>query len=134
MRGVEKQAAAGGRIVDALDKAVLVGEVGEHAQEGGAPVVVADAQPHRQRIFVEALLEPLIVGEIAPVREVAGDDHQLGVMMVFQGMRQCALEIGARIAAADRGAGRRQVNVAQMKQLHGFFPSCGTGRRRRPVF
>lgn len=96
--------------------------------------MIADAQPHRQRIFVEALLEPLIVGDVAPIREIAGDDHQFGVVMIVQRMRQRALEIRARIAAADGRAGRRQVNVAQMQQFHGFFPSCGTGRRRRPVF
>ncbi|MGY3037428.1 hypothetical protein ACVIIV_006598 [Bradyrhizobium sp. USDA 4354] len=133
MGGVEEQAAAGGGIVDALDETILVGEVGEDAQEGGASVVVADAQPDRQRIFVNALLESLIVGEIAPIREIAGDHHQFSVMMILQSMCQRPFEIDARIAAADGRAGRRQVNVAQMKQFYRHLQSLGHGGPERPV-
>ena len=45
---VEKQAAAGGGVVDALREAIRLGVFGEHAEKGCAVVVVADAEPDRK--------------------------------------------------------------------------------------
>ena len=46
---VEKQAAAGRGVVHAVSEAARPVIVRKDAQEGGAPVVIADAQPHRNR-------------------------------------------------------------------------------------
>jgi hypothetical protein len=119
---VEKQAAAGRSVVHAVRKAARSGIVREDAQKVCAPVVIADAQPHRHRKRGETRLEPFVVVAVAPIGEIAGDDQKLRIVVAFEDVDQRPLEIEPGIAPADGLAGRSEMDIAHMDELHGLAP------------
>src|SRR6187431_1959725 len=108
---VEKQAAAGGGVLQAMRETARAIIIWKDTQEGCTPIMIADAQPHRNRKPVEPCLEPFIVVAVAPVREIPGDDQQLGIVMTLEDVGQRPLEIEPGIAPADGLAGRGQMNI-----------------------
>ena len=64
---VEKQATAGNSVVKALRETVGLGIFGEHAEESRAIIVIADAQPHRNREIIQSGAQPFIVRPVAPI-------------------------------------------------------------------
>jgi hypothetical protein len=119
---VEKQAAAGSGVVHAVGKTIRPGIVREDAQKVCAPVVIADAQPHRNGKRSETRLEPFVVVAVAPIGEIARDDQKLGVVVAFEDIGQRPLEIEPGIATADGLAGRGKMDIAHMDELHGLAP------------
>ena len=64
---VEKQAAAGRRVVNALREAIGLGVFGEHAEKCRAIIVVADAEPDGKRKAVQTAPQPFVVRSVAPI-------------------------------------------------------------------
>ena len=83
---VEKQATAGNGVVNALGETVGLGVFGEHAKKGRAIIVIADAQPHRNREIIQSGAQPFIVRPIAPIGKIACDHHQFGIAVVGKDM------------------------------------------------
>ena len=115
---VEKQATPGCGVVHAMNEASRSVVIRKDAQEGGTPIMIADAQPYRDRKPVEPRLEPFIIVAVAPIREIAGDDQELGIVMTFEDIGQRPFEIEPGIAPADGLAGRGQMDIAHMDKLH----------------
>jgi len=118
---IEKQAAAGRRVVHAVSETARPVVIRKDAQESLAPIMIADAQPYRNGNLVEPRLEPFIVVAVAPVREIAGDDQELGIMVALEDIGQRPLKIEPGITPADGLAGRGQMNIAHMDKLHGHL-------------
>jgi hypothetical protein len=89
---------------------------GKDGAEGGAIIVVADQQMHRQRQAVERGGKSPIGVRRAPVRQIAGVQHERRLPGPRRGVagidrRHCRLEPGERVEPVQGLARRDQVGV-----------------------
>ena len=80
--------------------------------------MIADQEALRHGQVFQALLQPLIGLDLAPIGEVAGDDREIGVGVMPVDVVDRLHEMRMRIPAQDRFAGQGDVHVGEVNELH----------------
>ena len=99
----------------------------EDALEALAVVVIADQQVAGHFQVGENLLHRAVGGLAAVVGEVAGQDHEIRVAVDPVHAIDDGGEARRRLQCAQAVAGRNQVSVGDMDELHGVGPESGIG-------
>lgn len=74
---------------------------GEHLAEGGAPVMVAQHQVHRQALAGQQRAQFQVGLGFPTMRQVAADDDATGVAMMIRGVRQQVAQALKRETAVE---------------------------------
>src|SRR5215471_8376998 len=116
---VEQHERPCGRLEHCLHEPVLVHRhLGEHGLKDRTVVMVPDEQMPRHGQRVERLAQSTVGGSFAAMREIARDQHELGVAMVCIDVGDCSPQPLVGIKAIQLATRRYQMRVGQMDELH----------------
>ena len=123
--GVEEQKAPGRCPLHRLHEAVRVQRlVREVLGKDLALVVVADQELERRFERRQGLGKLSESFRLAPMGQVAGNDHQIGIGVVSVDVGDGGGKSDLRVAAIERLAGRYEMRVSQMDEFHGLGSSA----------
>ena len=63
---------------------ILVGQIRKDLEKCGSVIVIADGEMNREVQPVEMVPQLIVVASLAPVRQIAGDDQDCRVEVLFQ--------------------------------------------------